>query len=142
MKITDLLEEKSIKLNAVSNSKEQAINQLVNLISQTGNIRNKEQYKQIVLKREKQGTTGIGEGIAIPHGKSNVVKKASRILIVNVIMRIRRKLCQHSCRQVRKLEVSGGRSTWDKKRSLLMAFRNSEYSWGAHKSNRFNCSWS
>ena len=82
MKITDLLEEKSIKLNAVSNNKEEALNQIINLISQTGNIGNKEEYKQIVFNREKQGTTGIGEGIAIPHGKSNVVKKASLAAMV------------------------------------------------------------
>ena len=77
MKITDLLEEKAIKLNAVADSKEEVLNQIIDLISQTGNITNKEEYKKIVFNREKQGTTGIGEGIAIPHGKSNVVKKAS-----------------------------------------------------------------
>lgn len=82
MKITDLLEEKAIKLNAVANSKPEALNQIINLISQTGNITNKQEYKQIVLKREKQGTTGIGEGIAIPHGKSDVVKKASLAAMV------------------------------------------------------------
>ena len=77
MKITDLLEEKSIKLNVTANSKKQALEQIINLINQTGNIENIEEYKNIVFKREEQGTTGIGEGIAIPHGKSNVVKKAS-----------------------------------------------------------------
>ena len=82
MKITDLLEEKSIKLNAVANSKQEALNQIINLIDKTGNISNKEEYKQVVLKREKQGTTGIGEGIAIPHGKSNVVKKATLAAMV------------------------------------------------------------
>ena len=82
MKITDLLEEKSIKLNAVANSKQEALNQIINLIDKTGNISNKEEYKQVVLKREKQGTTGIGEGIAIPHGKSNAVKKATLAAMV------------------------------------------------------------
>lgn len=82
MKITDLLEEKSIRLNAVANSKQEALNQIINLIYKTGNISNKEEYKKIVLEREKQGTTGIGEGIAIPHGKSNTVKKASLAAMV------------------------------------------------------------
>ena len=82
MKITDLLQENSIKLNVVSNGKEEALNQIINLISQTGNISNKEEYKQVVLNREKQGTTGIGEGIAIPHGKTNAVKKASLAAMV------------------------------------------------------------
>lgn len=82
MKITDLLEEKSIRLNAVASSKQEALNQIINLIYKTGNISNKEEYKKIVLEREKQGTTGIGEGIAIPHGKSNTVKKASLAAMV------------------------------------------------------------
>ena len=82
MKITDLLEEKSIKLNASANSKKQALNQIIDLINKTGNITDKEQYQKIVFKREEQGTTGIGEGIAIPHGKSNIVKKASLAAMV------------------------------------------------------------
>lgn len=82
MKITDLLQENSIKLNVVSKGKEEALNQIINLISQTGNVANKEEYKKVVLNREKQGTTGIGEGIAIPHGKTNAVKKASLAAMV------------------------------------------------------------
>lgn len=76
MKITDLLDEKSIRLNATASSKKEALNQIINLINQTGNITNKDEYKEIVFKREEQGTTGIEEGIAIPHGKSSKVKKA------------------------------------------------------------------
>ena len=82
MKITDLLEEKSIRLNVAASSKKEALNQIINLINQTGNITNKEEYKEIVFKREEQGTTGIGEGIAIPHGKSSKVKKATLAAIV------------------------------------------------------------
>ena len=55
MKITDLLDEKSIKLNAKSNNKKDALNQIINLINQTGNITNKEEYQNIVFKREEQG---------------------------------------------------------------------------------------
>ena len=82
MKITDLLDEKSIRLNAAASSKKEALNQIINLISQSGNITNKEEYKEIVFKREEQGTTGIGEGIAIPHGKSSKVKKATLAAMV------------------------------------------------------------
>jgi len=82
MKITDLLDEKSIRLNASASSKQEALNQIINLISQTGNITNKDEYKKIVFKREEEGTTGIGDGIAIPHGKSNKVKKASLAAMV------------------------------------------------------------
>ena len=82
MKITDLIDENSIRLNAAASSKKEALNQIINLISQTGNITNKEEYKKIVFAREEQGTTGIGEGIAIPHGKSEKVKKASLAAMV------------------------------------------------------------
>ena len=82
MKITDLLDENSIRLNAAASSKKEALNQIINLISQTGNITNKEEYKKIVFAREEQGTTGIGDGIAIPHGKSEKVKKASLAAMV------------------------------------------------------------
>ena len=82
MKITDLLEENSIKLKTMPATKQEAINQIINIISQTGNILNKEEYKKVVFNREKQGTTGIGEGIAIPHGKSNAVKKATLAAMV------------------------------------------------------------
>ena len=82
MKITDLLNEESIRLNAAASSKKEALNQIINLINQTGNITNKEEYKEIVFKREEQGTTGIGEGIAIPHGKSSKVKKATLAAMV------------------------------------------------------------
>ena len=82
MKITDLLDEKSIRLNASASSKQEALNQIINLMNQTGNISNKEEYKKVVFKREEQGTTGIGEGIAIPHGKSSKVKKASLAAMV------------------------------------------------------------
>ena len=82
MKITDILAKESVMLNASANDKQDALNQIINLIYKTGNIENKEEYKQVVLQREEKGTTGIGEGIAIPHGKSNIVKKASLAAMV------------------------------------------------------------
>ena len=75
MKITDLLSERSIMLQGKPNSKNEAINQLVDLMMENGNIKDKEEYKKVVLKREEEGTTGIGEGIAIPHGKTDAVTK-------------------------------------------------------------------
>ena len=75
MKITDLLNEKAINLQGKATSKEEAINQLVELMAQSGNIKDKEEYKKVVFKREEEGTTGIGEGIAIPHGKTEAVSK-------------------------------------------------------------------
>ena len=75
MKITDLLNEKSIMLQGSANSKQEAIDQLIELMMENGNIQDKDEYKRVVLKREEEGTTGIGEGIAIPHGKTDAVTK-------------------------------------------------------------------
>ena len=54
MKITDLLEEKSIRLNAAASSKKEALNQIINLINQTGNITNKEEYKLYSEEKNKE----------------------------------------------------------------------------------------
>ncbi len=75
MKITDLLDRRSIEVNGSASSKEDAINQMVDLMCQSGKINNKEEYKKKVLAREKEGSTGIGEGIAIPHAKCDAVTK-------------------------------------------------------------------
>ena len=75
MKITDLLSTSAIQLNGVAHNKEEVISKMVDLMANNGNIINKEEYKRVVLEREKEGTTGIGEGIAIPHGKTDAVSK-------------------------------------------------------------------
>lgn len=77
MKIIDLLKEESIKLNAVVKSKEEAIDELVELQVKGGKILDKEEYKKGILAREAMGTTAVGEGIAIPHAKSSAVSAAS-----------------------------------------------------------------
>lgn len=75
MRITDLLSIEAIQLKGVANNKEQVISQMVELMENNGNIIDKEKYKKVVLEREKEGTTGIGEGIAIPHGKTDAVSR-------------------------------------------------------------------
>ena len=75
MKITDLLSTSAIQLKGVAHDKEEVISKMVDLMANNGNIINKEEYKRVVLEREKEGTTGIGEGIAIPHGKTDAVSK-------------------------------------------------------------------
>ncbi|RII35439.1 PTS fructose transporter subunit IIC [Clostridium chromiireducens] len=77
MKIVDLLHKQGINLNFNPSTKEQCINELVDLMDKTGNLNNKEEYKKAILAREELSTTGIGDGIAIPHGKTSAVKKAS-----------------------------------------------------------------
>ena len=77
MRITDLIDKKSINLNLKSTNKSDVINELVELMNHSGNLKNKEEYKKAILAREELSTTGIGEGIAIPHAKTAAVKKAS-----------------------------------------------------------------
>lgn len=74
MKITELLKKESIMLNASVSSKDDAINTLVELMDKGGHLSSKEDYKKGILAREASGTTGIGDGIAIPHAKVSAVK--------------------------------------------------------------------
>ncbi len=78
MRIKDLLKEESIELNVKFNTstKENVIDKLVNLMEKSGNISDIKEYKKGVLEREKLNSTGIGDGIAIPHAKNAAVKYA------------------------------------------------------------------
>lgn len=76
MKITELLDIDSIDLSPQATDKEEAIDHLIDLLDQSGKLNNKELYKESVLNREKQSTTGIGDGVAIPHGQSEGVQTA------------------------------------------------------------------
>lgn len=82
MRITDLLMEASIELNGKAASKSEAIEKMVDLMVRSGKISNKEEYKRGVFAREAEGTTGIGEGIAIPHAKSKAVTKPALAAMV------------------------------------------------------------
>lgn len=73
MKIIDLLNVNSIELNASVSSKADAIEKLVSLHEKAGNISDVAAFKKAILAREEQGTTAIGEGIAVPHAKSETV---------------------------------------------------------------------
>lgn len=77
MRIVDLLSKNSIKLNASPQSKSEAIDMLIDLQVKGGNIADKEAYKKGILAREEKGSTAVGEGIAIPHAKSEAVKAPS-----------------------------------------------------------------
>ena len=82
MKITDLLSEKTISINVAATSKEDVIKQAVALISKSGAIADVAVYEAGVFAREQESTTGIGEGIAIPHCKNDVVKKPALAAMV------------------------------------------------------------
>lgn len=77
MRIVDLLHKEGINLNINPSDKSECINELIDLMDKTGNLNNKEEYRKAILAREDLSTTGIGDGIAIPHGKTSAVKRAS-----------------------------------------------------------------
>ena len=75
MRITELLKPESIDLNAAPKDKNDTIRQAVALMAKSGNISNIEAYTKQVMVREEESTTGVGEGIAIPHGKCDAVTR-------------------------------------------------------------------
>lgn len=75
MKITELLDKRSISLDAAPASKSEALDLAVELMAAGGKLSDVEAYRRQVYAREEESTTGIGEGIAIPHGKCDAVKK-------------------------------------------------------------------
>lgn len=75
MRITDLLDRRSICLDAAPKSKSEALDQVIHLMVKSGKINDEEAYRKQVYAREEESTTGIGEGLAIPHGKCNAVDR-------------------------------------------------------------------
>lgn len=73
MRITDLLQKQAIDLHGAASGKQDAIDKIVSLMLKTGCINDEEKYKNAVIAREAEGTTGIGEGVAIPHAKTDAV---------------------------------------------------------------------
>ncbi len=82
MKITELLKKESIELEVKVSSKEEAIDRLVDLMSASGRLKDKAGYKEGILAREAQGSTAVGDGIAIPHAKVAAVKEPGLAVIV------------------------------------------------------------
>ncbi len=75
MKIIDFLNQKAISVNLVAQNKKKAIEELVDLLIKTGENVEKETLIKTLIERENLGSTGIGQGVAIPHGKSDTIKK-------------------------------------------------------------------
>ncbi len=75
MKITDLLDPRSISLDAAPHSKSETLDKAVELMAASEKLSDVEAFRKQVYAREEESTTGIGEGIAIPHGKCDAVKK-------------------------------------------------------------------
>ena len=74
MRITQLLTKYTILLSMNGKSKEEAIDNLVDVLVKANKIDSREDFKAAILKREEQSTTGVGDGIAIPHAKTKSVK--------------------------------------------------------------------
>lgn len=75
MRICDLLDKQSVCLNASPVSKEAAISSLVDILARSGCINDVNRFREAVLDRERKSSTGLGEGIAIPHAKSHGVTR-------------------------------------------------------------------
>ena len=75
MRITDLLDKRSISLDGAPKNKQEALDMAIDLMKGSDKINDQEAYRKQVYKREEGGTTGIGMGIAIPHGKCNAVDR-------------------------------------------------------------------
>ncbi|HDR8181387.1 TPA: PTS sugar transporter subunit IIA [Bacillus thuringiensis] len=75
MKITELLKRDTVIMNLTASNKEAVIDELVEKLDGANRLNSKSEFKEAILKRESQSTTGIGEGIAIPHAKTKAVKQ-------------------------------------------------------------------
>lgn len=77
MTTKEMFSKDRVNFDLKATSKDEAINELIEILYDDGKIIDKKKFKEAVLKREEEFSTGIGMGIAIPHGKSNAVKEAS-----------------------------------------------------------------
>jgi fructose-specific phosphotransferase system IIA component len=74
-KLSSLLKEKLIKLDFNEKDKKKILTQMVDVLASSGKIKDKKAYLAAILKREKLGSTGIGNGVAIPHSKTDGVSE-------------------------------------------------------------------
>lgn len=109
MRITELLDIRSIALDAAPKSKQETLDAAVALMVKSGKITDEDAYRAQVYAREEESTTGIGEGIAIPHGKCDAVNKpglAAMVIPKGVIlilsMESRSPCCSSSQRRTQK----------------------------------------
>ena len=75
MDINKLTNENLVNLNLEAESKNEALREMIKLFEKENKIESVDEFYQTLLAREEEGTTGLGRGIAIPHGKSEVVKE-------------------------------------------------------------------
>ena len=73
MKISDILEENLVVSNLSGNTKDEIINAMIELVSQSPKVLDKDKVRSAIFEREKIMSTGVGNGFAIPHGKTDAV---------------------------------------------------------------------
>ena len=83
MKISEILDKRAIKLGLTSIKKEDVLKELVGILAQVENIGDQKSLLKTLLEREKLGSTGIGQGIAIPHGKTDAINRLIAVLGVS-----------------------------------------------------------
>ena len=83
MKITDFLNRQSIKIGLTATDKEGILKELVDVLGEVKDIGDRKGVVKALLEREGLGSTGIGQGIAIPHGKTDKVKELVAVLGVS-----------------------------------------------------------
>ncbi len=84
MQILDFLSVDCIKLSMESKNKKDAVKELVDVLFKSGKVKDKKKMIQTLMEREELGSTGIGQGIAIPHGKSDTVSDLAAAFGVSV----------------------------------------------------------
>jgi len=80
MKISEILDKRAIKIGMEANTKEESLKELVGVLAQIENIGDQKSIVKALLERENLGSTGIGQGIAIPHGKTDKVNRLVAVL--------------------------------------------------------------
>ncbi|GAB6099567.1 hypothetical protein JCM16358_14460 [Halanaerocella petrolearia] len=79
MKISSLLTQDLIKLDLESQTKDDVLQEMVDLLDQAGKVTSNKEFYQTILEREEKGSTGVGNGVAIPHGQDDVVTEPSLV---------------------------------------------------------------
>ena len=76
MKLIDIVAPSCVQLNLDVDNKKEALTKLVDVLAETGEVKDRDELLRVILDREKLMSTGIGNGVALPHGKTNTVDKS------------------------------------------------------------------
>ncbi|MBK9184562.1 MAG: PTS sugar transporter subunit IIA [Ignavibacteria bacterium] len=80
IKISDILDPACVALNLEVKDKTDALNKMVDLLAKSGKVQDRVTLGSVILERERLMSTGIGNGVALPHGKTNVVDRSMAVL--------------------------------------------------------------